>query len=197
VLESHDQTFFNTFRKFKNYPYKESTIDYLKYKTSLFLIDYFHQIFINLKQSKKIKKNEYYFATLNQKVKLKCLLAGYHTSKQLSDNICDYCNQIFKCLDKKEGIMLICGHAFHHKYFAEWNNRCDYCLEFYKKGVVSNVKSYIKRLEKDDNINNSLLDDEINNENEDENEDEDEEYEVIEEKILVEFKNALKLIKTW
>ena len=84
--------------------------------------------------------------------------------------------------------MLICDHAFHYKCFAERNNRCNYCLEFYKKGVVSNVKSYIKRLEKDDNINNSLLDDEINNENEDENEDEDEEYEVIEEKILVEFK---------
>ena len=93
--------------------------------------------------------------------------------------------------------MLICDHAFHHKCFAEWNNRCNYCLEFYKKGVVNNVKSYIKRLEKDDNINNSLLDDEINNENEDENEDENEEYEVIEEKILVEFKNALELIKTW
>ena len=119
-----------------------------------------------------------------------------HISKQPSDNICDYCNQTFKCLDKEEDIMLICDHAFHHKCFAERNNRCDYCLEFYKKGVVSNVKSYIKRLEKDDNINNSLLDNEINNENKDENKDEDEEYEVIEEKILVKFKNALELIKT-
>ena len=42
VLESHDQTFFNIFKTFKNYPYKESTIDYLKYKTSIFLINYFH-----------------------------------------------------------------------------------------------------------------------------------------------------------
>ena len=33
--------------------------------------------------------------------------------------------------DEQEGITLICGHAYHK------------CLELYKKGVVSNVKSYI------------------------------------------------------
>ena len=70
----------------KKYPYKESIIDYLKYKTSLFLINHFDQIFKNLGKSRKIKKNEYQFETLNQKVKLKCLLAGYHTSKPPSNN---------------------------------------------------------------------------------------------------------------
>ena len=40
--------------------------------------------------------------------------------------------------DEQEGITLICGHAYHHK-----------CFGIYKKGVVSNVKSYINRLEKD------------------------------------------------
>ena len=146
-----------------------------------------------MKKSKKINKNEYYLATLNQKVKLKCLPAGYHTSKPPSYNICDYCNQKFKCLDKEEGKMLICGHAFHYKCYAKRNNKCNYCLEFYKKGVVFNVNSYIKRLERDDNINNSLLDNEIlDNENKEE-----EEEEIIEEKILVDFKNALEFIKTW
>jgi hypothetical protein len=33
--------------------------------------------------------------------------------------------------DEQEGITLIRGHAYHK------------CLELYKKGVVSNVKSYI------------------------------------------------------
>ena len=73
--------------------------------------------------------------------------------------------------------MLICGHAFHHKCLAEKNNRCNYCLEFYKRGVVSNVNYYKKRLEKNDNVNNNLLDDETLN---DENGDDDDEYEVME-----------------
>ena len=147
-----------------------------------------------MEKSKKINKNEYYLATLNQKVKLKCLPAGYYTSKPLSYNICDYCNQKFKCLDKEEGTMLICEHAFHYKCYVERNNKFNYCLKFYKKGVVFNVKSYIKRLERDDNINNSLLDDEILD---NENKEEEEEEKIIEEKILVDFKNALEFIKTW
>ena len=76
---------------------------------------------------------------------------------------------------------------------VEKNNKCNYCLEFYKKRVVFNVNSYKKRLEKDDSISNSLLGNEIlNNENDNDNDDE---YEVIEEKILEEFKNTLELIK--
>jgi len=111
LLESNEQTFFNSFRNFKNYPYKESTIDYLKYKTSLFLIDYFHQIYQNMGKSKKIKKNEYHFTTLS-------LPAGYHSSKAPSNNGCDYCNRRFRVEDEHEGIMLICGHAYHHKCFG-------------------------------------------------------------------------------
>ena len=113
-------------------------------------------------KSKKInnRKNEYEFATLNEKVKLKCLPAGYHSSKTPSNNTCDYCHQIFIVKDEQEGIMLICGHAYHHRCFGEKNNRCDYCLEYYKKGVVSNVKSYINRLEKDNVVNDNLLLDE-------------------------------------
>ena len=40
--------------------------------------------------------------------------------------------------DEQEGITLICGHAYHHKCF------------------VSNVKSYINRLEKDNAVNDNL-----------------------------------------
>jgi hypothetical protein len=67
----------------------------------------------------KIKKNEYHFTTLNKNVELKCLPIGYHSSKAPSNNGCDYCNQRFRVEDEHDGIMLICGHAYHHKCFGE------------------------------------------------------------------------------
>ena len=69
-------------------------------------------------------------------------------------------------------------------------------LEFYKKGVVSNVKSYINRLEKDNVVNDNLLLDEIvNEENEDDNNDE---YEITEDgRISLDFRNALVSINNW
>ena len=44
--------------------------------------------------------------------------------------------------------MLICGHAFYHKCFAERNNKCNCYLEFYndKKGGVFNIKPYKKKI---------------------------------------------------
>jgi hypothetical protein len=80
--------------------------------------------------------------------------------------------------------------------FWRENNRCNYCLEFYKKGVVSNVKSYINRLEKDDAVNNDLLSHETSNEeNYDHNNDG---YEVNENnEISLIFRNALESINTW
>jgi len=53
---------------------------------------------------------------------LKCIPTGYHTSEPPSSNGCDYCNLGFENI---------------------------YCLEFYKAGIISNVSSYIKRLEKE------------------------------------------------
>jgi hypothetical protein len=117
----------------KSYPYKESTIDYLN-KTSLFLIDHFHQIYQNMGKSRKIKKNEYHLATLNENVKLQCIPAGYHSPKPPSNNnSCDYCNQRFKINDEYEGIMLICGHAYHYKCFGEKTTDVIIVWNFIKK----------------------------------------------------------------
>ena len=69
--------------------------------------------------------------------------------------------------------------------------------EFYKKGVASNVKSYINRLEKVNPINDNLLHDETPNE-EDEDEDDNDEYELNEnDKMSLDFRNALESIKAW
>jgi hypothetical protein len=85
-------------------------------------------------KSRKIKKNEYHLATLNENVKLQCIPAGYHSPKPPSNNnSCDYCNQRFKINDEYEGIMLICGHAYHYKCFGEKTTDVIIVWNFIKK----------------------------------------------------------------
>ena len=145
VLEAQDQSFINVFKKSKKYPYKESTLDFLKYKTSLFLIDYFRRVYLNMGKSKKIIKKEYYLATLNKKINLKCIPTGYHTNKPPSSNGCDYCNLGFENNYDQSAIMLICGHAFHKNCYEMKNNQCIYCLEFYNFQRIFLYKKTRKR----------------------------------------------------
>jgi hypothetical protein len=73
-------------------------------------------------------------------------------------------------------------------------NQCTYCLEFYKEGVISNVSSYIKRLEKE-NLTDLL--DEVE-ESRVTDGDEEAEEDITEEQIIaLDFKNAFDLIKDW
>ena len=44
--------------------------------------------------------------------------------------------------------MLICGHGYHWGCFTKLKYWCIYCEEYYKKGIISNVKSFLQRLEK-------------------------------------------------
>lgn len=194
VLDAQDQSFINTFKKLKKCPYKESTFNFLKYKTSLFLIDYFHKIYLNVGRSKKISNKKYYLATLNMEVKLMCIPTGYHTCKPPVFNECDYCYSNFENNNDQSAIMLICGHAFHKHCYEMKKNQCTYCLEFYKEGVISNVSSYIKRLEKE-NLTDLL--DEVE-ESRVTDGDEEAEEDITEEQIIaLDFKNAFDLIKDW
>jgi len=103
-----------------------------------------------LEKSKAVSKKKYYFATLNDNVDLRSLPAGYNASKPPLSNSCDRCNKKFEIFDEHKGLMLICSHAYHYRFYGEIN-KCDYCLEYYKKGVSCNVKSYLKRLGEDTN----------------------------------------------
>ena len=146
-----------------------------------------------MEKSKAVSKKKYYFATLNDNVDLRSLPAGYNASKPPLSNSCDRCNKKFEIFDEHEGLMLICSHAYHYRFYGEIN-KCDYCLEYYKKGVSRNVKSYLKRLE-DNVVNNSLLTGEMSN---NENKGDDDEQEISEdERVLLEFRNALNSIKNW
>jgi hypothetical protein len=177
--------FKETFQKTKKYPYSNHTLEYLTEKSSLFLLNYFHQIYNNLgksipvdtiktgekrKMKSKIPK-EYQLASLDIKVNVMCLPTGYSTESIPENDVCDYCQ---KPLNVFEGKALTCGHGYHWKCHVAQKHGCDYCEQFYKKGIFENVSSFLKRLDKGideltpEEINdfNSNDPDEENNENE-------------------------------
>ena len=123
-----------------------------------------------------------------------CIPTGYHTCKPPVFNECDYCYSNFENNNDQSAIMLICGHAFHKHCYEMKKNQCTYCLEFYKEGVISNVSSYIKRLEKE-NLTDLL--DEVE-ESRVTDGDEEAEEDITEEQIIaLDFKNTFDLIKDW
>lgn len=103
-------------------------------------------------------------------VNVVCLPAGYSTESIPKIGACDYCH---KPLNASEGKVLTCGHGYHWNCHEAQKHRCDHCEQFYKKGIIENVNSFLKRLDKgideltpeevNDNENGC---DEENNENE-------------------------------
>ena len=90
-----------------------------------------------------------------------------------------------------DGEVLICGHGYHWGCLTHLEYRCRYCEDYYKKGIVSNVKSFLNRLEKGSVIlteeDRSLEGEELKEIQKEEEEEEDEdEMEVINEDMLIE-----------
>jgi hypothetical protein len=183
----------DTFQKTKAYPYKPSSLNVLAEKTSLFLLDYFQEIFKNRGKSKlhkSKKKTQCQLATLGETVDLKCLPTGYSTNVSPLPDSCDHCR---KKLD--DGEVLICGHGYHFECYQMMEYGCRHCEEYYKRGIYSNVNSFLDRLEKGPNILTSDEQDETLVE---------EENEVVEEvetnrsqEVHTEFINALNRVNTW
>ena len=140
----------DTFQKTKAYPYKPSSLDMLTEKTSLFLLDYFQEIFKNHGKSKLCKskkKLQCQLATLGETVDPKCLPTGYSTNIPPSPDSCDRCH---KKLD--DGKVLICGHGYHFECYQMLEYGCRHCEEYYKREIYSNVNSFLERLEKGPNV---------------------------------------------
>jgi len=196
IIDSSKRSpFIEAFSKNKKYPYTPTTLDYLTKKTSCFLIDYFSNIYKNLNASqpyyKKQKLEKYKLATLDKIVDLKSLPTGYHTAHPPKNNLCDHCDEAFD-----DGCILICGHSYHYSCYEDLEKKCDHCLEFYKKGVSLNVKSFINRLEK--GSENIEFDDLENNGDGNEINEEDEDYSIrINQDINRLFINAKNDIKNW
>ena len=132
-------------------------MDLLTEKTALFLLNHFHELFKNRGKSKLHKKNQYKLATLGEIVDLKCLPTGYSTNMPPLANTCDHCR---KELD--DGEVLVCGHGYHLECYQIMNYGCRHCEEYYKRGIYSNVDSFLKRLEKGPEV---LTSEEKENEN--------------------------------
>ncbi|POG77971.1 hypothetical protein GLOIN_2v1814843 [Rhizophagus irregularis DAOM 181602=DAOM 197198] len=185
----------DTFEKTKAYPYKPSSLKLLTDKTALFLLDYFQEIFKNQGKSKSIKLKkkktlQYELFTLRETVDPKCLPTGYSANIPPSPDACDHCR---KKLD--DGEVLICGHGYHFECYQMMEYGCRHCEEYYKRGIYSNVNSFLERLERGPNVLTS------------EEKDEEvpvEENETVEEietnkshEIHTKFLNALNSVNTW
>ncbi|GBB85277.1 hypothetical protein RclHR1_11830008 [Rhizophagus clarus] len=182
----------DTFQKTKAYPYKPSLLNILAEKTSLFLLNYFQGIFKNCGKSKLCKskkKIQCQLATLGETVDTKCLPTGYSTNMPPLPDSCDHCR---KKLD--DGEVLICGHGYHFECYQTMEYGCRHCEEYYKRGIYSNVNSFIDRLEKGPNV---LTSDEQDESPTEENETIEEVEANGSQEVHEELLNALINVNTW
>src|SRR5204863_9727265 len=110
-------------------------------------------IYRNLNTSKPYYKGKkltnYTLSTLNIKVDLKSLPAGYHTEYPPKKDLCDNCDKAFDPnFPYTDGHVLICGHSYHYECYEDLGKSCIHCMEFYKKGVFKNVDAFVSQLEK-------------------------------------------------
>lgn len=92
---------------------------------------------------KKKPPSKYMLVSLNQVVDLTHLPSGYGTSHVPIQGLCDHCNQE---MQESDGVVLICGHGYHHQCYNSLSMGCDFCEQYYKKGIFENVDSFVKRL---------------------------------------------------
>lgn len=125
-------------------------LDELTTRTSLFLLNYFRSIYLNLGKSKLENQGKkfYKLATLEKIVDTRLLPAGYSTLYPPSINLCDHCKDLLETSPNNNEVVLICGHGYHVNCYNELEKRCKYCEEYYIKGISDNVTKFIKRLEK-------------------------------------------------
>jgi hypothetical protein len=194
LLDLHDQTTINTFKNYRKYPYKEPVLEELTNRTSIFLLDHFHLIYLNLEKNKnRIRKNNkfntYKLEALNTTVDLRSLPTGYHTSSPPMPSSCDKCKKDLGCLNVS---VLICGHGYHHECYQSLENRCKHCEEYYKKGVFENVNSFLKRLNQGGDI---LTSEDIEEESYEEESQED--MVVPETNIDIDLNRRIELVNEW
>ncbi|CAI2190057.1 742_t:CDS:2, partial [Funneliformis geosporum] len=98
--------------KLRQYPYSIRILDFLSNKASLFLLQYFQEIFLNCERSgpklnKKANKKKpseiYQLVILGKEVDLWCLLTGYSISYPPQPGLCDQCKLPF--IDDNEDLV--------------------------------------------------------------------------------------------
>ena len=71
---------------------------------------------------------------------------GYSTSISPSPDSCDHCH---KKLDDDK--VLICRYDYHFECYQMMKYGCYHCKKYYKRGIYSNMNSFLERLEKGSN----------------------------------------------
>ena len=198
-IDANKQSLFKkTYHIKKRYLYTPSTLEYLINKSSLFLLDYFRQLFQhinttaknttvttngNKKQGKKKRsRSKYKLTILNEDVDITCLPTGYSTRVPPLPELCDDC---YKILDNdSSGTVLICGHGYYWHCYGQMEYGCRHCEQYYKDGIYKNVNSFLQRLEKGADIisENDGIEEEL--QDLDEELEEDSEHENIQEKDI-------------
>ena len=141
---NHNLAFKDNYRKTRRYPYTLPALDLLDKKASLFLLEYFQDLFYNRGTSgpklkkKRQKPKVYHLATLGEDVDLRRLPTAYSSSYLPQPNLCDRCKHPFS---EENEMVLICGHGYH---LTCYNRKCTYCEELYKKGIFKNVKKFLE-----------------------------------------------------
>ena len=100
-------------------------------------------------------------------------------------------------MDESNGKVWICGHGYHLNCYNFLNNGCNHCEQYYKKGIYKNIDSFLKRLEKG---KDELTEEDTENPSTEENDEEQDEIVLNisdQEKISIEFRNALNNIEKW
>ena len=150
VLDLHDQTKINSFKNYHKYPYTEPVLNELTNRISIFLLDHFRLIYLNLEKNKdrQPKKNfkTYKLEALNETVDIRSFPTGHPFHQCL---VCDKCKQELGNLNVS---VLICGHGYHYECYQSWRDVCKYCEEYYKKGIFKNVDSFLERLNEGEDI---------------------------------------------
>ena len=194
LLDLHDQTTINMFKNERTYPYTEPMLDELTTRTSLFLLNHFRSIYLNLGKSKleNPQKKTYMLVTLDKIVDSRFLPAGYNTMYPPSINLCDHCKGLLETPNNNE-VVLICGHGYHASCYNELEKQCKYCEEYYIKGINDNATKFVKRLEEGPEILTNDDFDEVEVEEEEDNDD----VNVPVNSLNVDFDRELNLVNDW
>lgn len=198
----------------RHYPYSPPQLDFLTDKTSTFLLQQFHLIFAEhqkasvmstpLKHAPRKKKRKIASVTIRSltmgDLDQSALPAGYHTTYPPIPNACDHCKS--ELAQDPDGTVLICGHGYHWNCYNQMGFKCRHCLEYFKKGVWTNVNAFLKRL----NAGQDTLTQEDMEDNDQEDvateqdptEEEEEDLMIDErEKVSLELQNAMHEINQW
>ncbi len=150
----------NVFSEDHNIRYSIKQLEYLEKSSSLFLLNFFIDVYYNLSKSKAIslKFKLYELPTLKAKVDIKILPIVQNTAYlPQEDRYCDLEGYV----DSSEvGCILICDHDYHFECFLfKLESQCRYCADYLISEIENNCKAFQKTLDSFDKI---VIDENIN-----------------------------------